>query len=94
MIINSRAVDEKSYSIDTDRQVTAVSFESELALPTRRFDDQRLILLYCGYRLLFWLHISGLLFQLHVSGLLLTAYRERDEGKQNEKSSYVMLHGK
>ena len=91
MIVNFSAVYEIRFAIDTDCQVTAFSWESELALPTSRFDDELLILLFCGYRLLFWLHFRGLLL---LTGLLLTTYRECDEGKQNEESSHVILHGK
>jgi hypothetical protein len=53
MVVKFSAIYEISFPIDTDCQITAVSFEFELALPTRRFDDHRLNHLGCGYRRLF-----------------------------------------
>ena len=47
MIINFGAVYEIGFPIDTDSKVTAISWKSELALPTRRFDEQSLMLLLC-----------------------------------------------
>jgi hypothetical protein len=85
MIVDSSAIYEMSFPIDTNCEVTCVSCESELALPACRFDDQLVDLWDCGYSLLFWLHFCG---------LMLTACREREEGRDNEKSSRGMLHGK
>ena len=85
MFVNLGAIYEISLLINTDCQIASVSFESELALPTSRLDDPRLSMLGCGYRVLFWWRFSR---------LILTSYRERDEGKQNENRSHVILHGK